>query len=153
MADKLKIGVIGANVGYGWSPRAHLPALLAMPDFELAAVCTAHEETARESAAKFGAPLAFHDHLEMLAQADLDAVAVSVRVPLHHRLTMDVLEAGKHVYTEWPLGANLQEAEEMADLARQLGLESVPTFEEARSIPLGGLRVEKGAPLFPRPDR
>ena len=55
MADKLKIGIIGANVGYGWSPRAHLPALLAMPDFELAAVCTAHEETARESAAKFGA--------------------------------------------------------------------------------------------------
>ena len=41
----------------------------------------------------------------------------------------------------------------MADLARQLGLESVPTLEQARSIPLGGLRVEKGAPLFPRPDR
>ena len=125
MADKLKIGVIGANVGYGWSPRAHLPALLAMPDFELAAVCTAHEETARESAAKFGAPLAFHDHLEMLAQADLDAVAVSVRVPLHHRLTMDVLKAGKHVYTEWPLGANLQETEEMAELARHKGVHTM----------------------------
>jgi methionyl-tRNA synthetase len=43
--------------------------------------------------------------------------------------------------------------QKMADLARQLGLQSVPTFEQARSIPLGGLRVEKGAPLFPRPDR
>ena len=41
----------------------------------------------------------------------------------------------------------------MADLARQLGLESVPTLEQARAIPLGGLRVERGAPLFPRPDR
>jgi len=43
--------------------------------------------------------------------------------------------------------------QKMTDLAHQLGLKSVPTFEQARSIPLGGLRVEKGAPLFPRPDR
>ena len=55
MENKLRVGIIGANVDYGWSPRAHLPALLAMPDFEVVAVCTAHEETARESAAKFGA--------------------------------------------------------------------------------------------------
>ena len=41
----------------------------------------------------------------------------------------------------------------MEDLARQLGLESVPTLERARAMTLAGLRVEKGAPLFPRPDR
>ena len=117
--DKLRVGVIGANVSYGWSPRAHLPALRALPNIELAAVCTAHKETARESAARFGVPMAFHDHREMLERADIDVVAVVVRVPFHHRLTVDALEAGKHVYTEWPLGANLQEAEEMADLARK----------------------------------
>ncbi|MCH7857022.1 MAG: methionine--tRNA ligase [Gemmatimonadetes bacterium] len=43
--------------------------------------------------------------------------------------------------------------EKMTALASQLGLKSVPTFEEARSISLGGLRVEKGTPLFPRPDQ
>jgi methionyl-tRNA synthetase len=43
--------------------------------------------------------------------------------------------------------------EKMADLARQLGLDSVPTFEQARTVTLGGLRIEKGDPLFPRPDR
>ena len=42
--------------------------------------------------------------------------------------------------------------QKMTDLAHQLGLESVPTFEQARSLKLGGLEVEKGAPLFPRPD-
>jgi predicted dehydrogenase len=125
MASSLRVGLIGANVGYGWSPRAHLPALLALPDLELVAVCTSHADTARESAARFGAPMAFDNHLEMLARADLDVVGVSVRVPLHHRLTMDVLEAGKHVYTEWPLGASLQEAEEMADLARRKGVQTM----------------------------
>ena len=125
MAEKLRVGIIGANVSRGWSPRAHLPALLALPEFELAAVCTAHEETARESAAKFGAGMAFHDHREMLAHADIDIVCVSVRVPIHHRPTMDALEAGRHVYTEWPLGANLAEAEEMAGLAREKGVRTL----------------------------
>ena len=122
---RIRLGVIGANVSYGWTPRAHMPALANLPDFELAAVCTAHEETARASAEAFGVPAAFHDHREMLRQADLDAVAVVVRVPLHHRLTMDALEAGKHVYTEWPLGANLPEAQEMADLARSRGVHTM----------------------------
>ena len=43
--------------------------------------------------------------------------------------------------------------QKMVDLARQLGLKSVPTLEQAPSIPLGGLRVEMAEPLFPRPDR
>ncbi|MCH9039998.1 MAG: Gfo/Idh/MocA family oxidoreductase [Chloroflexi bacterium] len=116
---KLRVGIIGANVNYGWGPRAHLPALVALPDIDLVAVCTAHEDTARESAERYGVPAAFHDHMEMLKQDDIDAVGVIVRVPLHHRLTMDVVAAGKHVFTEWPLGANLAEAEEMAELARK----------------------------------
>ena len=123
--DKMRLGVIGANVSYGWTPRAHMPAIANMPQIELAAVCTAHEDTAKASAEAFGAPLAFHDHHEMLRNAELDAVAVVVRVPLHHRLTMDALQAGKHVYTEWPLGANLQEAAEMAGLARSKGVHTM----------------------------
>ena len=123
--DKIRLGVIGANVSYGWTPRAHMPAIANLPQIELAAVCTAHEDTAKASAEAFGAPLAFHDHHEMLRQAELDVVAVVVRVPLHHRLTMDALEAGKHVYTEWPLGANLPEAEEMAALANRKGVRTM----------------------------
>ena len=42
--------------------------------------------------------------------------------------------------------------EKMADLARRLGLDQVPTVEQATSIPLAGRRVEVGPPLFPRPD-
>ena len=123
--SRLRVGVIGANARYGWGPRAQLPALLGLPDFELLAVCTAHEETAKASAEKFGARLAFHDHRKMVGHADIDVVAVNVRVPLHHQLTMDALNTGKHVYTEWPLGANLQEAHEMAELARGKGVHTM----------------------------
>ena len=87
--------------------------------------CAAHQATAEETAKQFGVPLAFHDHQEMLHHPEIDAVAVVVRVPLHYRLTMDALRAGKHVLTEWPLGANLREAQEMADLAQGQGVHSM----------------------------
>ena len=123
--DKIPVGIIGANVGRGWGSSAHIPALLALPEYELTAVCTAHKETAEESARKFGAPLAFQDHQAMVNHPDIDLVTVAVRVPFHHQLTMDALNAGKHVFTEWPLGVTLQEAQEMADLARTKGVNTM----------------------------
>ena len=65
-SDKIRLGVIGANISKGWAHRSHLPALMASPEFELTAVCTTHEETAEESKQKFGAKLAFHDHHTMM---------------------------------------------------------------------------------------
>jgi hypothetical protein len=40
----------------------------------------------------------------------------------------------------------------MAELASRLGLEGVPTLEEACTTALSGRRVAKGAPLFPKVD-
>ena len=117
---KIRVGIVGATVtpgGSGWGANAHVPALRALPDYELKAVCTAHEETAKASAAKFGAALAFHDFDEMVAHPEIDLVAVVVRVPGHHGLVMRALEAGKDVYCEWPLGATPAEAQEMAQLS------------------------------------
>ena len=87
--NKLRVGIIGANADRGWGFSAHIPALLALPDYELTAVCTAHHETAEESATKFGTQLAFHDHREMVNHPDIDVVTVAVRVPYHRELTAD----------------------------------------------------------------
>jgi predicted dehydrogenase len=129
-SEKIRVGVIGANAERGWASRSHLPALQVLPEFEIAAVCTTREESARQSADRFGAAEAYGDHREMLAQADVDVVAVSVKVPHHYHLTMDALEAGKHVYTEWPLAANIQEAREMTDLARAKGVRTMVGLQE-----------------------
>jgi hypothetical protein len=37
-ADKIRIGVIGANIHRGWAPRSHRPALVASLEFDLTAV-------------------------------------------------------------------------------------------------------------------
>ena len=133
--QKIRVGVIGANVGYGWGLRAHLPAILALPEFELAAVCTSRPETAAASKERFGARLAFHDYREMVECEDVDLVAVVVRVPYHHEMTIAALNAGKHVFTEWPLGANLAQAQEMADLAREKGVRTLAGMQR-RCSPL-----------------
>jgi predicted dehydrogenase len=115
---KLRLGVVGANARLGWAPRSHLLAATASGDFELTGVCTTRRESAEESARKYGARLAFHDFREMVAHPEIDVVAVVVRVPSHYEPTMAALEAGKHVYTEWPLGKNTAQAQEMTDRAR-----------------------------------
>ena len=138
MADKIRVGIVGATVtqgGSGWGANAHVPALHALPDFEIKAVCTAHEETAQASAAAFGADLAFHNMDEMAAHPDVDLVVVCVRVPWHKDLVMSGLRAGKPVFCEWPLGANLAEAEEMATFAREHSLRTLVGLQ-GRSDPM-----------------
>jgi len=137
MASKIRVGIVGATVtqgGSGWGANAHVPALHAMPDFELKAVCTAHEDTAKASAEKFGAELAFHDMEAMVSHPDIDLITVVVRVPGHYDLVMAALEAGKNVFCEWPLGRNLAEAEAMANLASDSGLRTAVGLQ-ARSNP------------------
>lgn len=115
---RIRIGVIGANIHRGWAPRSHLPAIAASTGFELTAVCTTRQESADESAQAFGARFAFDDYRKMLAHPEIDAVAVVLRVPSHYQPTLDAIDAGKHVFTEWPLGRTLAEAEAMAARAR-----------------------------------
>ena len=40
-------------------------------------------------------------------------------------VTLATLNAGKHIYTEWPLGRTTAEAQEMADLARAKGVRNI----------------------------
>lgn len=124
MADKIRLGFVGANVNSTWASQSHFPALMASPDVELTAVCTTRPESAEEARQAFGAKLAFHDFRTMVASPDIDAVVVVVRVPSHYEATKAAIEAGKHVFTEWPLGRNTAEAEELAALARDKGVQT-----------------------------
>ena len=124
MAKKIRLGFVGANVNSTWASQSHFPALLASPGVEFTAVCTTRPESAEEARRAFGAKLAFHDFREMAASPEIDAVAVVVRVPSHYEPTKAAIEAGKHVFTEWPLGRNTAEAEALADLAREMGVQT-----------------------------
>jgi len=115
--SRLRVGLIGA--GGRWGPWAHVPALQGLPETELYAVCTAHADTAQAAADKYGVKHAYGDVKALAKDPQVEAALVAVRVPAHYTLTKDALDAGKHVYCEWPLGANTKEAEDLAALARK----------------------------------
>lgn len=142
MADKIRLGFVGANVRATWASQAHYPALLASPDVELTAVCTTRPESADEARRALGAKLAFHDYRAMVASPEIDAVVVVVKVPEHYGPTRAAIEAGKHVFTEWPLGRTTAEAEELAALARSRGVQTAVGLQSRVSPTLMYMREQ-----------
>lgn len=119
VSGRIAIGVIGASAHYGWAKRAHMPALAALPEYELMAVCTANAESAQESKELYGAQKAYSDYKEIIADPNIDVIDVCVRAPSHYLIALEALRSGKHVLCEWPLGASSAQAVELANSASQ----------------------------------
>lgn len=117
----IRAGIIGANVNVGWGASVHIPALRALPEYEILAVATTRIETAQESADRFGIARAYGSAAALIADPDIDLVSVCVRVPYHFDIVKAALQAGKDIYCEWPLTVTTQEARILADLARRGG--------------------------------
>jgi predicted dehydrogenase len=122
MADQIRVGIIGASVDGSWATLAHLPALAQLAELAVTAVMTTREDSARRTAAAYDIPHWFTDVDELAAHPEVDLVVVSVKAPAHAAAIRPVLAAGKHVLSEWPLGANPAEAAELASAADLAGV-------------------------------
>src|SRR6266700_969892 len=135
MSKKIRVGIIGANPDRGWAAQAHMPALKSLSeDFEITALSTSRRESADAAGKRFGVPLAFDNHQELVNSTAVDVVSVTVKVPHHLELATAAFEAGKAVYCEWPLGNGLNEAKTLAALANKKGVLAVAGLQ-ARSAP------------------
>ena len=121
-SSKIRVGMVGLSPKRGFASIAHIPALHALSDFDIAAVCTTRQESAEAAAQHFGIPLAFSNPEDLARHPDVDLVTVTVKVPDHYRPVMAAIDAGKHVYCEWPLGRNTAEAQEMLEAAERKGV-------------------------------
>jgi predicted dehydrogenase len=119
---KIRVGIVGASASRGFASIAHIPALFALPQFEIVAVCTSRQETAEAAARHYGAKLAFSDPKQLAGHPEVDLVTVSVKVPDHYEPVMAAIAAGKHIYSEWPLGRDTNEATRMRDAAERRGI-------------------------------
>jgi len=140
--NRIGVGLIGASpINPGWGVIAHVPALRALPDFELRAVSTSRRDSADAAAKAFGVP-AFDNHRDLINHPGVDLVVVTVKVMHHHELVSAALDAGKMVFSEWPLGANIAEAQDLAKHAEQAGVRTLiglqarlaPAIRHARKL-------------------
>src|SRR5207237_2709199 len=132
--SKLGVGIIGVSPVRGWAATAHIPALRALPNYDIRALSAHSLESARAAGEAFGVSSVFSDHAQLVAQPDIDVVAVTVKVPHHRELVSAALTAGKAVYCEWPLGRDLEEARAMAALAAEKELPTAVGLQ-ARQAP------------------
>jgi predicted dehydrogenase len=121
----LGVGIVGVSPERGWAATAHIPALRALPNYEIRALSARSPESARALGEAFGVRAVLLDHEQMVSQPDIDLIAVTVKVPHHRELVTAALDAGKAVYCEWPLGRDLDDARAMAALAAERGVRTI----------------------------
>ncbi len=138
----LKVGIIGANAERGWARESHVPAVQHLDGLELVAVANKGRKAAEAAAAAFGVPKAYGDAATLIRDPDIDLVTVATTLPTHHALITQALAAGKHVYSEYPLGLGVAESQELAAAQQQAGVHAAiglqargnPAVGRARSL-------------------
>lgn len=119
MNQPLKIGIIGAG---GIAKGVHLPNYQKLEGrVQIVAISDVVREKAESCAAEFSIPNVFTDYQEMLQKVELDAVSVCTPNKFHAPATIAALQAGCHVLCEKPPAMTVEEAEEMAETAREAG--------------------------------
>lgn len=120
----MRVGVVGVNFG----AVVHIPGFQS-EGVEVVAVCARREETASETAERFGIPRVFTDYDAMLRMDGLDAVSIASPEQLHAPMTLAALAAGKHLICEKPFAIDQTEARKVLDAARASGLTAMVGHE------------------------
>jgi len=117
---KVKIGIIGCG---GIANGKHMPSLKKLDNVEMVAFCDIIVERAEAAKKQYGTPDAavYEDYRELLKDESIEVVHVCTPNRAHSFITVDALEAGKHVMCEKPMAINSEEAKKMLDAAERTG--------------------------------
>lgn len=118
--EKIKIGIIGCG---GIANGKHLRAIENVDFLEPVAFCDIIEERAVKTAKKYGSTNAkiYTDYKELLKDESIVAVHVCTPNRSHSFITIDALEAGKHVLCEKPMAKTYAEAKAMYEASVRTG--------------------------------
>lgn len=118
--DIVRVGIIGCG---GIANGKHMPALSKLKNVRMVAFCDIIEKKALAAREKFGTPgcAVYTDYKKLLEDKSIDVVHVLTPNRSHSFITVDALEAGKHVMCEKPMAINSAEAQKMLDAAKRTG--------------------------------
>lgn len=113
MQGRIGVGVCGARIA-----RNHITGYQAIDGVEVLCVAGPDIDRVRQVANDFRVPRVVEDYREMLRMDDIQAVSICVPNKYHASMSIDALNAGKHVLCEKPPAINGDEAQRMVDAAR-----------------------------------
>ena len=112
----IKLGIIGCGIA---ATELHWPVLQKLRDkFQITAICNNTEQKAKEFAELVGGVPYVLDYKELLKNPDVEAIIIALPIYLNNQVTKDVLSAGKHVFVEKPLAANIEEARDLLEFGQ-----------------------------------
>ncbi|CAF0995494.1 unnamed protein product [Adineta steineri] len=116
-----------------WASAAHEPYLKNSSIYTIKALANSTIESSKSAAETFGIDKYYASSEELAQDPDIDTVVVSVKVPLHKQLITPAVLQGKNAIVEWPLARNLQEAEELTQLARSKNIKTMVGLQARQS--------------------
>ena len=120
MEKVIRIGIIGCG---GIANGKHMPALKKIEGVEMVAFCDIIKARAEKAAKEYGVDGAkvYEDYKELLKDESIDVVHVCTPNRSHSFITIDSLEAGKHVRCKKPMAKTYAEAKAMCEAAERTG--------------------------------
>ena len=112
------MGVIGCGSIAG----AHLPAERALDEMTTVAVCDTDEQAAQARAEEFEVESVYRDYHDLLADDNVDAVAILLPHHLHRDCAVAAAQAGKHILCEKPMAISISETDDMIAAAEEAGV-------------------------------
>src|SRR5258706_764515 len=121
--NRIAVAVIGVGVGIGKNHLQGIHDKANENNTVVAAACdlfSKRRDWAKETAGLKDSDL-YVDHRKVLERKDIDAVVIATHDPWHAAITLDALDAGKHVYCEKPMTRYLDEAFKVHDAVKRTG--------------------------------
>ena len=120
MAKELKIGIIGCG---GIANGKHMPSLKQVDEAAMVAFCDIVPERAEKAAKEYGetGSTTYTDYRKMLEDKSIDVIHVLTPNKDHAQITIDALNAGKHVMSEKPMAKSFADAQKMLDAYKKSG--------------------------------
>jgi len=122
-------------VGPGFIAAHHLDAVRRLGNVQIVGIAGSSLESARKRARELGVAQAYGSYQELLADPAVQVIHNTTPNHLHREVSLAALRAGKHVISDKPLAATMQEARELYEAARSANLAHVVTFNY-RGYPL-----------------
>lgn len=146
-SNMVRVGIIGCG---GIANGKHMPALSKLKNVKMVAFCDIVEEKALKAREKYGTPdcAVYTDYRELLEDKSIDVVHVLTPNRSHSFITVDALEAGKHVMCEKPMAINSVEAQKMLDAAHRTGKKLTIGYQSRQRADARFIKAEAEAGTF-----
>lgn len=115
--EKVRIGFIGT----GSRGQYHLNNMKEIPNADVVALCDNYEPNLKAASAIYPEAKTFDDYRRVLEMPEVQAVMIAVPLYEHARLTIDALQAGKHVFCEKSMATTPQGCLDMYNAFKQSG--------------------------------